>query len=45
MVDCLQGEGHMYSLDVESIEIVKTRERLQKQGYGEDILTIIHMFK
>lgn len=41
MLECLQGQGHMYSLDVDPIEIVKTRERLRKAGYGEEILTII----
>lgn len=34
-------EGHLYALDVDSIEIVKTGERLQKAGYGEEILTIL----
>ena len=41
MLEQLQGKGHMYSLDVDPIEIVKTRERLQAKGYGPDILTII----
>ena len=41
MADCLQGKGHLYSLDVDSIEIVKTTTRLREAGYGEDILTII----
>ena len=34
-------EGHLYALDVDPIEIVKTGERLQKAGYGEEILTIL----
>lgn len=33
--------GHLYALDVDPIEIVKTKERLQKAGYGEKILTIL----
>ena len=33
--------GHLYALDVDPIEIVKTRERLRKAGYGEEILTIL----
>lgn len=33
--------GHLYALDVDPIEIVKTKERLQKAGYGEEILTIL----
>ena len=41
MLECLQGEGHMYALDVDPIEIVKTKERLKTAGYGEEILTII----
>lgn len=40
MLKCLNGEGHMYALDVDPIEIVKTRKRLADQGFGEDILTI-----
>lgn len=35
------SNGHLYALDVDPIEIVKTRERLQKAGYGEEILTIL----
>ncbi len=41
MAKCLQGEGHMYSLDVDPIELAKTRERLANNGLGEEILTII----
>lgn len=41
MMDCLQGQGHHYALDVDPIEIVKTKERLQNAGYDEKILTII----
>lgn len=41
MLECLKGQGHIYGLDVDPIEIVKTRERLGKAGYGEEILTII----
>ena len=40
MLECLKGEGHIYALDVDPIESVKTKERLAKQGYGEDILTV-----
>ncbi len=40
MLEQLHGEGHMYALDVDSIEIVKTKHRLSEAGYGEDILTI-----
>lgn len=41
MMECLEGQGHMYALDVDSIEIVKTRERLAKAGFGPEILTIV----
>ena len=40
MLKCLKGEGHLYALDVDTVESEKTKERLQKLGYGEDILTI-----
>ena len=41
MLECLQGEGHMCALDVDPIEMEKTRARLKDMGYDEDILTII----
>lgn len=40
MLKRLEGTGHMYALDVDPIEIEKTRERLCKLGFGEEILTI-----
>lgn len=40
MLKCLQGEGHIYGLDVDPIESAKTKERLANQGFGEDILTV-----
>lgn len=40
MLKCLNSEGHIYALDVDPIESAKTRERLQKLGYGEDLLTV-----
>lgn len=43
MLKCLQGEGHMYALDVDPVELPKTRERLAAQGYGPEILTIRQM--
>lgn len=36
----LNSKGHLYATDIDSEEIVKTKERLLKKGYGEDILTI-----
>ena len=40
MLECLENKGHLYALDVDPIESEKTRERLQKLGYGPDILTV-----
>ncbi|MGN0398909.1 MAG: 16S rRNA (cytosine(1402)-N(4))-methyltransferase RsmH [Blautia sp.] len=40
MLECLKGEGHMYGLDVDPIEIQKTQKRLEDKGYGPEILTI-----
>lgn len=40
MIEKLDGKGHMYALDVDPIEIVKTKARLEAKGYGEEILTI-----
>ena len=40
MLECLKGEGHIYALDVDPIESAKTKERLEKQGFGEEILTV-----
>ncbi len=41
MLERLEGEGHIYGLDIDRIEMEKTRDRLRNSGYGEDILTII----
>lgn len=40
MLEQLEGNGHMYALDVDPIEMEKTKERLKVKGYGEEILTI-----
>ena len=40
MLQCLNGEGHIYALDVDPIESAKTKERLANQGFGEEILTV-----
>lgn len=42
MLQCLDGQGHLYALDIDPIEIVKSKKRLNDLGYGEDILTVIH---
>lgn len=41
MLEQLQGQGHIYALDVDPIELAKTRERLRALGYGEEILTVM----
>ena len=43
MLACLKGEGHIYALDVDTIEMEKTRKRLTDKGFGPDILTIKHL--
>lgn len=43
MLKRLNGQGHLYALDVDPIESVKTKDRLAAQGYGEDILSICHL--
>ena len=40
MLEKLEGQGHMYATDVDPIESEKTKKRLAKAGFGEDILTI-----
>ena len=40
MLEQLKGEGHLYAFDVDPIESEKSKERLKKLGYGEDILTV-----
>lgn len=41
MLKKLKGKGHICACDVDPIEIVKTKERLKEQGYGEEILTVL----
>ncbi|WP_349947506.1 16S rRNA (cytosine(1402)-N(4))-methyltransferase RsmH [Lacrimispora sp. BS-2] len=40
MLKCLNSKGHLYATDVDSIELPRTRERLERLGYGPEILTI-----
>ncbi|MEG2351424.1 MAG: 16S rRNA (cytosine(1402)-N(4))-methyltransferase RsmH [Bacilli bacterium] len=39
----LDSKGHLYALDVDSIEIVKTKQRLENLGYKESIFTAFHL--
>ena len=43
MLQCLEGQGHIYALDVDPIESVKTKARLEAKGFGPEILTIKHI--
>lgn len=40
MLEKLEGNGHVYALDVDPIESEKSRKRLNDRGYGDDILTV-----
>ncbi len=41
MLEALQGRGHLYALDVDPIEIVKTTKRLREAGFSEESFTPI----
>lgn len=43
MLKELDSKGHLYSLDVDPIELPATRERLLNLGFGPEILTIKEM--
>ena len=43
MIKCLMPNGHLYAIDVDPIELPKTRERLANLGFGPEILTIKKM--
>ena len=40
MLECLNGQGHIYGLDVDPIESEKTKKRLEEAGFGADILSV-----
>lgn len=40
MLKCLEGKGRMYAIDVDSIELAKTKARLEGLGFGPEILTV-----
>lgn len=42
MLKCLDGKGHIYGLDIDSIEIEKTTKRLEEKGFGKELLTTIN---
>ncbi len=43
MLKCLDSNGHLYAIDVDPIELPRTRARLESLGYGPEILTIRQM--
>jgi 16S rRNA (cytosine1402-N4)-methyltransferase len=43
MLKCLLPNGKLFALDVDPIELPKTKERLLNLGYGEDVLEIKKM--
>lgn len=43
MLKCLDSKGELYATDVDSIELPKTRQRLEDLGYGPEILKIRQM--
>ncbi len=43
MLKCLDFKGKLYAIDVDSLELPKTRERLENLGYGSEILKIQQM--
>ncbi|MBO6150030.1 MAG: 16S rRNA (cytosine(1402)-N(4))-methyltransferase RsmH [Clostridium sp.] len=43
MLECLEGQGHLYATDVDPIESAKTEKRLAEAGFGPELLTIRHL--
>ena len=43
MLKCLDSKGRLYALDVDPIELPRTKERLKNLGYGPEILEIKQM--
>lgn len=43
MLGCLQAKGHLYAIDVDSIEMPRTQERLANLGFGSEHVTVIQM--
>ncbi|NCB42649.1 MAG: 16S rRNA (cytosine(1402)-N(4))-methyltransferase RsmH [Clostridia bacterium] len=43
MLKCLNSKGHLYAIDVDPIELPRTKARLESLGYGPEILTIRQM--
>lgn len=43
MLKCLDSKGQLYATDVDPIELPRTQERLERLGYGPEILKIRQM--
>lgn len=43
MLQCLDSKGVLYAIDVDPLELARTRERLEGQGFGPEILKIKQM--
>ena len=43
MLKCLNFKGHLYAIDVDPIELPRTKERLERLGYGSELITIKQM--
>lgn len=43
MLKCLNSKGRLYAIDVDSLELPRTKERLEHLGYGSEILEIKQM--
>ncbi len=42
MLRALEGKGYICALDIDPLESVKTKERLEKEGYDSSILTVLN---
>ena len=40
MLKCLNSKGHLYAIDVDSLELPRTQKRLESLGYGSEILRL-----
>lgn len=43
MLKCLNSKGRLYAIDVDPLELPRTKDRLERLGYGSEILTVKQM--
>ena len=43
MLKCLNSKGRLYAIDVDPLELPRTKDRLERLGYGSEILEIRQM--